>query len=84
MSIFKTKKKGGGVKYRKFIPKGAFVIEYVGEVCSHEEIQQNRSNLYKDGTTYLYDLDYSKNKKPYVIDSTYYGNVSLITLALQM
>ena len=77
---FKTENKGWGVKTLESIPEGAFVIEYVGEVCSAAKIRSRekecKNNKYGHDTTYLFDINARKQKKPNVIDATYYGNIS--------
>ena len=80
LCIFKTENKGWGVKTLESIPEGAFVIEYVGEVCSAAKIRSRekecKNNKYGHDTTYLFDINARKQKKPNVIDATYYGNIS--------
>ena len=75
LCIYKTENMGWGVKTLEGIPKGAFVIEYVGEVCSHKEIKR-RSDKYGSDDTYLYNINGGNLENPNVIDATYYGNVS--------
>ena len=68
-----TKAEGWGVK--QDIPRGAFVIECVEEVCSDDEIQNNRSEFYNAGMSHLYSLGYEEHEKPDAIDATLYGNI---------
>ena len=77
LCIFKTISKGWGVKALEAIPLGAFVTEYVGEVCTNNEAN-NRGVNYKRDTdmTYLFNLDYDNQDDPNVIDATNFGNVS--------
>lgn len=42
LSLFYTPKKGWGIKAPTFIPKGTFIIEYVGEVISEKESELRR------------------------------------------
>ena len=77
LCIFKTISKGWGVKSLESIPCGAFVAEYIGEVCTNNEAN-NRGQQYKRETdmTYLFNLDYDSQEDPNVIDGTKYGNVT--------
>lgn len=49
--LFYTPKKGWGIKAPTFIPKGTFIIEYVGEVISEKESELRRQVC-------LYDMSY--------------------------
>nr|XP_017514089.2 histone-lysine N-methyltransferase SETMAR [Manis javanica] len=40
LQVFKTDKKGWGLRTREFIPKGCFVCEYAGEVLGSSEVQR--------------------------------------------
>ncbi|KAJ1911946.1 hypothetical protein H4219_005775 [Mycoemilia scoparia] len=56
--IFKTAKKGWGVKARKFIREGTFICEYVGEVISQVDANKRTEEFQKTARNYLFDLDY--------------------------
>jgi euchromatic histone-lysine N-methyltransferase len=51
LQIFKTNGKGWGLKTLKYIPKGTFVIEYVGEYITDSEANG------RDDDSFLFDLD---------------------------
>ena len=51
LQVFKTQGKGWGLKTLKFIRKGTFVIEYVGEYITDSEADA------RDDDSYLFDLD---------------------------
>uniref|UniRef100_A0A8C0KPS9 Histone-lysine N-methyltransferase SETMAR n=1 Tax=Canis lupus dingo TaxID=286419 RepID=A0A8C0KPS9_CANLU len=40
LQVFKTDKKGWGLRTLEFIPKGRFVCEYAGEVLGYSEVQR--------------------------------------------
>ncbi|KAI7898435.1 uncharacterized protein BX663DRAFT_524706 [Cokeromyces recurvatus] len=78
LEIFKTYNKGWGVRSRRFIPKGTFIEEYIGEVITIEE-GDRRGILYdKLKCSYLFDMDFARDElnTKYVIDSFVLGNVS--------
>lgn len=74
--VFKTRDKGWGVRATKFIPKGMFICEYLGELITAEEAE-NRG-LFYDAVqcSYLFDLDVEDKTNCFTIDATNYGNVS--------
>ncbi|WOO80789.1 Histone-lysine N-methyltransferase, H3 lysine-9 specific [Vanrija pseudolonga] len=58
VSIFKTEKKGWGVRARGIIERGTFLGIYSGELITDAESERRASELYDQiGTTYLFDLD---------------------------
>ena len=69
----KTKNKGWGLAAGEFIPKGAFIMQYVGEVfCNNSDFGIERHKRYKNSTcTYLMRIDNNE-----VIDPTYSGNIA--------
>ena len=69
----KTKYKGWGLAAGEFIPKGSFVMQYVGEIFSSDsDFGQKRINKYKKSTcTYLMRIDNNE-----VIDPTSSGNIA--------
>ncbi|RWR95661.1 SET domain-containing protein [Cinnamomum micranthum f. kanehirae] len=81
LEVFKTEKKGWGVRAGEAIPRGTFICEYVGEVLSDQEANNRYEN---EGCSYLYDISahiedmngMNEGTVPYVIDATHYGNVS--------
>ncbi|XP_078484462.1 histone-lysine N-methyltransferase SUV39H2 [Ciona intestinalis] len=77
LSIYRTSNgKGWGVKTLQFIPKGTFVMEYVGEVITNDEAEKRGKQYDNDGITYLFDLDYYDSENPLTVDATRYGNIS--------
>lgn len=79
LCIFRTDNgRGWGVRTRRAIKKGTFVIQYVGEVISSEEAEKRGRQYNLTGRTYLFDLDYNETdgQCPYTVDAAMYGNVS--------
>lgn len=72
LCLFKTRNRGWGVKAAGNIPKGKFIIEYVGEL-----IGQSAANSRAE-TAYLFDLnsDRRTDNRFYTIDAFAYGNLS--------
>lgn len=79
LTIFRTDNgRGWGVRTRRAIKKGTFVIQYVGEVIKNEEAENRGKKYNLTGRTYLFDLDYNEtdDQCPYTVDAAMYGNVS--------
>lgn len=79
LCIFRTDNgRGWGVRTRRAIKKGTFVIQYVGEVINNEEAEKRGRQYNLTGRTYLFDLDYNETdgQCPYTVDAAMYGNVS--------
>ncbi|XP_068344381.1 histone-lysine N-methyltransferase SUVR5-like isoform X1 [Pyrus communis] len=84
LEVFKTDKKGWGVRAGEAILRGTFVCEYIGEVLDEHEANERHDRYGKDGYGYLYEIDAHVNdmsrlvegQAHHVIDSTNYGNVS--------
>ena len=71
LCLFKTKNRGWGVKAMTNVPKGTFILEYVGEL-----IGQREANT-RPETAYLFDLNLDRNDNHfYTIDAFQYGNLS--------
>jgi len=80
LQVFRTEKKGWGLRTLKPIPKYSYVCEYIGEIIA-EEIAQQRGEFYDvKGCSYLWtqgDVHPSQpTLMPYTIDATDYGNIS--------
>ena len=76
LCIFRTAVgRGWGVKTCCPIEKGKFVIEYVGELITFEEAERRGRQCDKEGTTYLFDLDFNDSAE-FTIDAAKNGNVS--------
>ncbi|XP_030197721.1 histone-lysine N-methyltransferase EHMT1 isoform X1 [Gadus morhua] len=69
LQLFRTPKKGWGVRALQDIPQGTFICEYVGEIISEEEAEMRKND------TYLFSMD-NKPKDVYCIDAHFYGNIS--------
>ncbi|XP_005383802.1 PREDICTED: histone-lysine N-methyltransferase SETMAR [Chinchilla lanigera] len=78
LQVFKTDKKGWGLRTLELIPKGKFVCEYAGEVLGFSEVQR-RINLQ---TTYdsnyviaIREHIYNGQIMETFVDPTYIGNI---------
>ncbi|XP_071774852.2 histone-lysine N-methyltransferase EHMT1 isoform X1 [Centroberyx gerrardi] len=69
LQLFRTSKKGWGVRALQDIPQGTFICEYVGEIISEAEAEMRQND------SYLFSLD-NKPKDLYCIDARFYGNIS--------
>ncbi|CAF93568.1 unnamed protein product, partial [Tetraodon nigroviridis] len=69
LQLFRTSKKGWGVRAHQDIPQGTFVCEYVGEIISEAEAEMRQNDAY------LFSLD-DKPQDLYCIDARFYGNIS--------
>lgn len=74
--IFRTKKKGWGLKTLEYIHANQFVTEYVGEIITNEEAERRGKEYDEMGQTYLFDLDYNEGECLFTIDAYHYGNVA--------
>ncbi|KAM3188477.1 hypothetical protein ACTXT7_000174 [Hymenolepis weldensis] len=83
LTIFRTSNgRGWGIKTPQRIPKGTFVIEYVGEIhfpfCQIISINEalRRGELYdRENQTYLFEADYDLPSQ-FAIDNCHKGNAS--------
>lgn len=70
--LFKTEKKGYGVKSIRKIEKGNFILEYIGEIITKEEYEERTRTIYRnDQHSYGMSL-----KGQYIIDAHKKGNIS--------
>ncbi|XP_040915268.1 histone-lysine N-methyltransferase EHMT1 [Toxotes jaculatrix] len=69
LQLFRTSKKGWGVRAMQDIPQGTFICEYVGEIISEAEAEMRQNDAY------LFSLD-DKPQDLYCIDARFYGNIS--------
>ncbi|XP_057418199.1 histone-lysine N-methyltransferase SUVR5-like [Lotus japonicus] len=84
LEVFKTEKKGWGVRAGEAILRGTFICELIGEVLDEREARDRRKRYGKEHCSYFYDIDARFNdmgrmfegESNYVIDATRYGNVS--------
>lgn len=72
LCLYKTKDRGWGVRPLENIPKGTFILEYVGELIGQREANSRAE------TSYLFDLNPEKREdnRFYTIDAFKYGNLS--------
>ncbi|XP_072217023.1 histone-lysine N-methyltransferase SUV39H1-like isoform X2 [Excalfactoria chinensis] len=75
LCIFRTGNgRGWGVRTMERIRKNSFVMEYIGEIITSEEAERRGQVYDRQGTTYLFDLDYVEDV--YTVDAAHYGNIS--------
>lgn len=75
LSIFRTDNgRGWGVRTTEHIRKNTFVMEYIGEIITTEEAERRGLVYDRQGSTYLFDLDYVEDV--YTVDAAHYGNIS--------
>ncbi|XP_014476702.1 PREDICTED: histone-lysine N-methyltransferase EHMT1 [Dinoponera quadriceps] len=67
--LFRTNGKGWGLRTLRYIPKGTYVCEYVGEIISDSEAD------HREDDSYLFDLD-NRDGETYCIDARRYGNLA--------
>ncbi|XP_012253973.2 histone-lysine N-methyltransferase EHMT1 isoform X2 [Athalia rosae] len=67
--LFRTKGKGWGLRTLRYILKGTYVCEYVGEIISDSEAD------HREDDSYLFDLD-NRDGETYCIDARRYGNLA--------
>lgn len=73
--VFRTEKKGWALMTLSDIPKGAFVIECVGEIIDENEAEDRGRAYDAAGVSHLFDLDHDSQKSSsYTIDMTAQGN----------
>jgi len=77
IELYKTVNKGWAVRTLVRVPRGRFVIEYVGEMLTQDQAQKY-GQIY-DGIkrSYLYDLDYPESKRTpdFTLDGFHASNV---------
>nr|XP_018916933.1 PREDICTED: histone-lysine N-methyltransferase SETD2-like [Bemisia tabaci]XP_018916934.1 PREDICTED: histone-lysine N-methyltransferase SETD2-like [Bemisia tabaci]XP_018916935.1 PREDICTED: histone-lysine N-methyltransferase SETD2-like [Bemisia tabaci]XP_018916936.1 PREDICTED: histone-lysine N-methyltransferase SETD2-like [Bemisia tabaci]XP_018916937.1 PREDICTED: histone-lysine N-methyltransferase SETD2-like [Bemisia tabaci]XP_018916938.1 PREDICTED: histone-lysine N-methyltransferase SETD2-lik len=71
--VFKTEKKGYGIRALEEIPSGAFLFEYVGEVLDPKEFRRRAKDYAKDKNQHYY---FMALKNDSIIDATIKGNIS--------
>ncbi|KAI8096925.1 uncharacterized protein BX664DRAFT_275332 [Halteromyces radiatus] len=78
LEIFKTAKKGWGVRCLAPIKQNTFVEQYLGEVITEAEGVKRGKVYDKLGLSYLFDMDLADGEglQKYVIDSFICGNAS--------
>ncbi|XP_062518864.1 histone-lysine N-methyltransferase SETD2-like isoform X2 [Corticium candelabrum] len=73
LEVFDARRKGFGLRVLEDVPMGAFVIEYLGEVCTDKEFR-NRTKMYAKAR--LKHHYFMKLKGNEIIDATKKGNES--------
>ncbi|XP_032005430.1 histone-lysine N-methyltransferase SETMAR isoform X1 [Hylobates moloch] len=76
--VFKTHKKGWGLRTLEFIPKGRFVCEYAGEVLGFSEVQRRIHLQTKSDSNYIIAIRehvYNGQVMETFVDPTYIGNI---------
>ena len=75
--IFRTfNGRGWGVKTCVALKKGTFVTEYIGEIITSEEAERRGEKYDREGSTYLFDLDFVEDHSVFTIDAGRHGNIS--------
>lgn len=78
LQVFKTEKKGFGVRTLASIPRFTFICEYAGEVISLQQANARIARTNNDQPNYIFVLkEYSSEGQitKTVVDPTYVGNV---------
>lgn len=57
LQVFKSPGKGCGLKTLSFIPSGTFIMEYVGEVISHDGMTKRVQKMGPDAHFYFMSLN---------------------------
>ncbi|KAG5682231.1 hypothetical protein PVAND_011596 [Polypedilum vanderplanki] len=73
VSVFRTEKKGYGIRAEDDIPAETFIIEYVGEVLNNKQFEKRAKKYSKDKNRHYYFMALRSNA---VIDATSKGNIS--------
>ena len=76
LCIFRTTRKGWGVKATQNIRSKSFVSEYLGEVITKREAERRVEMNDGEGKTYQFDLDFEGDNSAFVVDAANFGNVS--------
>lgn len=78
MQIFKTDDgRGWGLKTTVNIPKGAFLVEYTGEIIDQQESIRRGEKYDEIGRSYLFDFDFNDDLDAvYTVDAFSAGNLS--------
>ncbi|XP_029773368.1 histone-lysine N-methyltransferase SETMAR [Suricata suricatta] len=78
LQVFKTDKKGWGLRTLEFIPKGRFVCEYAGEVLGYSEVQRRIQLQTIQDPNYIIAVRehvYSGQVIETFVDPAYIGNI---------
>ncbi|XP_037656530.1 histone-lysine N-methyltransferase SETMAR [Choloepus didactylus] len=78
LQVFKTDKKGWGLRTLEFIPRGKFVCEYAGEVLGFSEVQRRIQLQTIHDSNYIIAIRehvYNGQVMETFVDPTYRGNI---------
>lgn len=73
VEVFKTEKKGLGLRAAANIPYGEFILEYIGEVLDPHEFDKRAEVYSKDKNIHFYFMSLRSDA---IIDATMRGNIS--------
>ena len=76
LCIFRTRRKGWGVKAMQRIKSKSFVSEYLGEVITIEEAERRVEMNEGEGNTYQFDLNFEGKHSAFIVDAANFGNIS--------
>lgn len=77
LCLFKTSTgKDLGLKTRDLIHKGQFISEYVGEIIDYDTAEKRGRRYMRNGTHYVFNMDFYPSAEPYSIDATKFGNAT--------
>ncbi|KAJ7559687.1 hypothetical protein O6H91_04G096700 [Diphasiastrum complanatum] len=79
LEVFKTENRGWGVRTLEDIPRGRFVVEYVGEILTQTEADQRAEKHDLSSYNYLFNVDHPPEvpeKNSLVIDGFKCSNVA--------
>eukprot|EP00045_Choanoeca_perplexa_P014811 m.176632 g.176632 ORF g.176632 m.176632 type:complete len:728 (-) comp16802_c0_seq3:1012-3195(-) len=71
--LFKTERKGWGLRATEDIQSGDFIYEYCGEIYTQEEFEKRQVQYHEDGRYHYYFMSLDAD---YVIDATLKGSLS--------
>ena len=74
ITLFKTLRKGWGIRTNEFIPKGSFIEKYAGELVTVEEAA--RRNQRGGHNFYHFDLKHDDHDAIHSVDAEEFGNLS--------
>lgn len=72
-SVFRTERKGFGIRAEQDIEPETFIIEYVGEVLNNKQFEKRAKKYSKDKNRHYYFMALRSNA---IIDATTKGNIS--------
>lgn len=64
LEVFRTEKQGWAVRTMEPIPRGKFVVEYAGEILTHEEAHKRRGEYDKSKFSCLSSMDHLEDVSP--------------------